>query len=105
VRVVTGREREILRITGLYIEQEPVPEQRSRLCAGDLGERIQIPRHLTTKVVTSLLDPSPAPLRKAPRDAGSWATAAAGSRIVAIDNISTFPTGSATRVPRGHRGW
>jgi hypothetical protein len=43
------------------------------------------------KVITSLLDPSPAPLRKAPRDAGSSVTEAAGSWIVAIDNISTVP--------------
>lgn len=43
------------------------------------------------KVLTTLLDPSPVPLRKAPRDGDAWVTAAAGSWIVAVDNISTVP--------------
>lgn len=40
------------------------------------------------RVIGSLLDPGPVPLRKAPRDAESWVTAAAGSWIVALDNMS-----------------
>jgi hypothetical protein len=43
------------------------------------------------KIVSSLLDPSPAQLRKAPRDADSWVTAASGSWIVPLDNISAIP--------------
>jgi hypothetical protein len=43
------------------------------------------------KVLVSLLDPSPVPLRKAPRDADSWVTAAAGSWVVGLDNLSDIP--------------
>lgn len=43
------------------------------------------------RALVSILDPGPVPLRKAPRDADSWITAAAGSWIVAIDNLSTVP--------------
>ncbi len=38
--------------------------------------------------IVSLVDPSPAPLRTAPRDVDSWAIAAAGSWVVGLDNIS-----------------
>lgn len=40
------------------------------------------------KVLVSLIDPSPVPARKPPRDADSWVTAAAGSWVVALDNLS-----------------
>lgn len=40
------------------------------------------------KLLVSLTDPSPAPIRKSPRDPESWVTAAAGSWVVAIDNLS-----------------
>jgi len=43
------------------------------------------------KVLTSLLDPSPVPLRKPPRDAESWTTAASGSWVVGLDNLSAVP--------------
>ncbi len=43
------------------------------------------------KVLTRLLDPSPVPLRKPPRDADSWVTAAAGSSVVGMDNLSAIP--------------
>lgn len=43
------------------------------------------------KVLVSLLDPSPVPLRKPPRDAESWVTAAAGSWLVGLDNLSVVP--------------
>lgn len=43
------------------------------------------------KVLTTLIDPSPVPLRKPPRDADSWVTAAAGSWVVGIDNLSAIP--------------
>ncbi len=35
-----------------------------------------------------LIDPSPAPVRAAPRDLEQWAVAASGSYVVALDNIS-----------------
>lgn len=41
-----------------------------------------------TRTVGGLLDPSPAPTRKPPRDADAWVTAAAGSWVVAVDNVS-----------------
>lgn len=42
----------------------------------------------TTARLGSILDPSPAQVRKAPRDVESWTTAAAGSWIVSLDNLS-----------------
>lgn len=45
----------------------------------------------TTRMVVDLIDPSPVPLRQAPRDADSWVTAAAGSWVVALDNMSGIP--------------
>ncbi len=44
-----------------------------------------------TKTLVGLLDPSPVPLRKPPRDTDSWVTAASGSWIVALDNLSGMP--------------
>ncbi|WP_433626070.1 ATP-binding protein [Nocardia sp. CA-120079] len=41
-----------------------------------------------TKVLVALVDPSPVPLRKPPRDPEGWVTAAAGSWVVALDNLS-----------------
>ena len=41
-----------------------------------------------TRMIVDLIDPSPVPLRQAPRDAESWVTAAAGSWVVALDNLS-----------------
>ena len=43
------------------------------------------------KVLVMLLDPSPVPIRKPPRDADSWVTAAAGSWVVGLDNLSDVP--------------
>ena len=40
------------------------------------------------RVLASLLDPGPVPVRKPPRDAEAWVTAAAGSWMVALDNVS-----------------
>lgn len=40
------------------------------------------------KMLTSLIDPSRVPLRKVPRDADAWVTAASGPWIVTIDNVS-----------------
>lgn len=41
------------------------------------------------KIIVSLLDPSPVPTRKPPRDGDSWVSAAAGSWVVGLDNLST----------------
>lgn len=43
------------------------------------------------KVLVSLLDAGPVPYRKPPRDPDSWVTAAAGSWLVGLDNLSTVP--------------
>jgi hypothetical protein len=43
------------------------------------------------KVLVSIIDPSPVPLRTAPRDIDSWITAAVGSWLVGLDNLSTIP--------------
>jgi hypothetical protein len=41
--------------------------------------------------IVSVVDPSPVPLRKPPRDPEGWVTAAQGSWVVALDNLSTVP--------------
>jgi hypothetical protein len=41
-----------------------------------------------TRHLVSLIDPSPTPLRKAPRDAEAWVTAASASWVVALENLS-----------------
>jgi hypothetical protein len=46
----------------------------------------------TTRMLVDLIDPSPVPLRQAPRDADSWITAASGSWVVALDNLSAIPS-------------
>jgi hypothetical protein len=43
------------------------------------------------KLLAALLDPGPVLARKPPRDAESWVTAAAGSWLVALDNLSEIP--------------
>ncbi len=42
------------------------------------------------RLVVSLIDPSPAPLRTAPHEMRSWAAAASASWIVALDNVSSI---------------
>lgn len=44
-----------------------------------------------TARLASILDPSPAQVRKPPRDVETWTTAAAGSWVVALDNLSDIP--------------
>jgi hypothetical protein len=41
--------------------------------------------------LASIVDPSPVPVRKAPREVEAWTTAAAGSWVVALDNLSGMP--------------
>ena len=44
-----------------------------------------------TRRLVSLIDPSPVPLRKPPRDPEGWVTAAQGSWVVGLDNLSQVP--------------
>jgi len=43
------------------------------------------------KIIASVVDASPVQLRKPPRDLDSWTTAAVGSHVVAVDNLSALP--------------
>ncbi|HEV2636289.1 MAG TPA: hypothetical protein VGX23_14140 [Actinocrinis sp.] len=43
------------------------------------------------RLLVSLIDPSPAPLRTAPKDQDAWTVQAAASWAVMLDNISTIP--------------
>ena len=43
------------------------------------------------RLLSLLIDPSPAPTRTAPRDLGQWAVTASASWVVCLDNISTIP--------------
>jgi hypothetical protein len=43
------------------------------------------------RLVVSLVDASPAPLRTPPREMRSWAASASASWIVALDNVSSIP--------------
>lgn len=45
----------------------------------------------TARLITGLIDPSPAPLRSQPKEPEQWALAAAGSWAVVIDNVSVIP--------------
>lgn len=43
------------------------------------------------RLLATLIDPSPAPTRTAPRDLGQWAVTASGSWLIALDNLSSMP--------------
>lgn len=43
------------------------------------------------KTIAKLIDPSAVPVRKAPKDGESWVTAASGSWVVCLDNLSYLP--------------
>ncbi len=43
------------------------------------------------KMLVNTIDPGPVPTRKPPRDPDSWVTAAAGSWLVGLDNLSKIP--------------
>jgi hypothetical protein len=45
----------------------------------------------TTRRIVEVVDPSPVPLRKPPRDPEQWVTAAQGSWVVGLDNLSQIP--------------
>ncbi|MGO5251732.1 hypothetical protein ACTQ2Q_10340, partial [Atopobiaceae bacterium LCP21S3_F11] len=40
------------------------------------------------RLLVDIVDPSPVPCRKPPRDSDSWVTAASGSVVVGLDNLS-----------------
>jgi hypothetical protein len=44
-----------------------------------------------TRLLAMLIDPSPAPLRSAPRDVEQWAVTAQASWLVGLDNVSGIP--------------
>jgi hypothetical protein len=43
------------------------------------------------RLLTTVIDPSPAPLRSAPHNQKQWATCAAASWVVTLDNLSSIP--------------
>lgn len=45
----------------------------------------------TVRALVNIVDPSPVPLRAAPTNLEGWIVAAAGSSVVAVDNVSTIP--------------
>jgi hypothetical protein len=49
-------------------------------------------KSLLARTLVAIVDPSPAPLRTPPRgrDLGDWHTVVGGSRVVALDNLSTI---------------
>ncbi|GAA1877879.1 hypothetical protein GCM10009836_69070 [Pseudonocardia ailaonensis] len=66
---------------------EPNIPHPATLLTGEQGTG----KSTATRRLSGLIDPSPAQLRKAPRDADTATTAAAGSWMPALDNLSTIP--------------
>jgi hypothetical protein len=56
------------------------------------------------KVLVLILDPGPVPVRKPPRDSDSWVTAAAGSWVVGLDNLSDIPSWLSDSLCRASTG-
>ena len=57
---------------------------------GFLGEQ-GTAKTTAQKMLVNAVDPGPVPTRKPPRDPDSWVTAAAGSWLVGLDNLSKIP--------------
>lgn len=57
-----------------------------------------------TRLLVGLVDPSPVPLRKAPRDGETWVTAACGSWAVGLDNLSDIPAWLSDSICRAVTG-
>jgi hypothetical protein len=56
------------------------------------------------RILVSLTDPSTAPLRSEPRNLEQWQVAAAGSWVVALDNLSQIPSSLADALCRASTG-
>lgn len=56
------------------------------------------------RLVVQTVDPSPALLRQPPKDAEGWITAAAGSRVVGLDNLSSISGGLSDTLCRAVTG-
>lgn len=82
---VTEADRAILLAWLLCVLREQVPHP----ILGLLGQQ-GTGKTTAERIVVSVLDPSPVPTRKPPRDADSWVSAAAGSWVVGLDNLSTI---------------
>ncbi|MFD9691316.1 ATP-binding protein [Kitasatospora sp. NPDC059088] len=57
-----------------------------------------------TKMLVKLIDPSAAPARATPKDADDWATAAVGSWVVGLDNLSRIPEWLSDAICRAATG-
>lgn len=67
-----------------FVPGEPQP---ILLLGGEQGSS----KTTTAEFLVGIIDPSAAPTRAEPRDGKQWATTAAASRVVALDNISRIP--------------
>lgn len=67
-----------------WLETVPVP------ILGFIGDQ-GAGKTYAAKCLTRLTDPSPVPVRGAPRDERGWLTAAAGGRVIPLDNVSQIP--------------
>ena len=56
------------------------------------------------KAIVALVDPSPAPVRQPPRDPEQWVTAAQGSWVVGLDNLSQVPNWFSDSLCRASTG-
>ncbi len=56
-----------------------------------LGGQQGTGKSTAARLLTGLLDPSPAPLRSEPREPKDWAMSAAGGWCVVVDNVSRIP--------------
>ena len=56
------------------------------------------------KIIVSTIDPGPVPTRKPPRDSESWVTAASGSWVVGLDNLSDVSTWLSDSICRAVTG-
>lgn len=57
-----------------------------------------------TRMLADLIDASPAPLRAPPKDPEEWIVSAAGSAVVALDNLSSIPDWLSDAMCRGVTG-
>lgn len=57
-----------------------------------------------SSALVNLVDPSRAPVRKVPKDEDAWVTAAQGSWVVGLDNLSAIPAWLSDALCRGATG-